>query len=99
MTGWKIISAAALCACLCAAGVPAMTHAVCTTQEYMEKVQRVQYRMMELQSKDPAKLQRCMDKMRDIGEDMKPIDESNAMSPESLDHMCKKVDEMFEAMK
>ena len=40
-----------------------------------------------------------MEKKRDSGEDMKPIDESNAMSPESLDHMCKKVDEMFEAMK
>lgn len=96
---WKAISAAALCAFLCASGVPTMTYAACTTQEYMEKMQRVQSRMMELQSKDPAKPQSCMDKMRDIWQSMKPVDESNAMTPESLDHMCKKMDELLEAMK
>jgi hypothetical protein len=93
----RMLSIVFLFAFFVATGMPLSASATCTSQDYMEKIQSLQLRLMELQSEDPDKVEDAMERLREVAQSMTTT-VTGGMTPESVDLMCKKLDEMRDAL-
>ena len=82
---------------LASAGAPLSVSATCTSEDYLEKIQSIQRRLMELGSEDPDKMEDAMERLREVAQGMTTT-VTGGMTPDNMDVMCKKLDEMREAL-
>ena len=97
MSATKILFATVLFTGLLTAVTPFSASATCTSADYMEKIQGIQGRLMELGSEDPDKMEEAMERLREVAQGMTTTF-TGGMTPDNMDVMCKKLDEMREAL-
>lgn len=93
----RMMSFVVLVVFLVSAGAPLSASATCTSQDYMEKIQSIQRHLMELSSEDPDKMEDAMERLREVAQGMTTT-VTGGMTPDNMDVMCKKLDEMREAL-